>query len=140
MSASKAVAQLVRAYIAALNARDAAAAAACVSEDFVNEHTARLGESLRGREAYRQRLADFLAEFPELRYELETIIVENGEAAVAYRMSGRWCGPDQRYVPGKPFSLRGMFRFEVRNGAISRRVDYWDSAEFMRQVGGDDSA
>jgi hypothetical protein len=31
-------------------------------------------------------------------------------------------------------SIRGVFRFDVSGGLIAHRVDYWDSAEWSRQV------
>jgi steroid delta-isomerase-like uncharacterized protein len=124
----------VRAYLAALDAGDPGAVAACVTEDFVNEHTSRLAESVCGREAYRERLAAFLAEFRALRYEIEELIVDGERCAVAYRMSARWAGTDPGSPRDRPFTLRGMFRFRVEAGRIAHRVDYFDSAEFERQV------
>jgi ketosteroid isomerase-like protein len=97
-----------------------------VTEDFHNEHTSALGHSLRGRQAYRERLPSFLAEFAGLRYEIEDVIAEGDRAAVPYTLHCTWSG--------QPVQIRGMFRFEVRDGLIAHRVDYWDSAEFQRQI------
>lgn len=124
--------QVVEAYIASLNAGDPDAVARCVAEDFVNEHTSTLGHSLTGRESYRARLQGFLAQFQELHYELEDLIVEGSRAAAPYLMTFSW--GEGRAEP-VPVRIRGMFRFEVEEGLIVRRVDYWDSAEFERQVG-----
>jgi len=123
---------VVLGYLDALNSADPDAAAACVTDDFHNEHTSALGSSLHGRDAYRERLPGFLAEFEGLHYEVEEVIVEEDRAAVAYRMRATWLGdPAARH----PIVLRGMFRFRVADGAVARRVDYWDGAEFERQVG-----
>lgn len=141
----------VLAYLDALNTGDADRIAACVADDFHNEHTAALGHSLRGRQAYRERLPAFLGQFTSLRYEVEDLLVDGDRAAVAYRMSCRWRGdapgaetagdrPDDRPddgpggASGVPVAIRGVFRFRVVDGAIAHRVDYWDSAEFERQV------
>lgn len=124
----------VHAYIAALNRSDADAAAACVSEEFVNEHTSVLGETVVGREAYRKRLGEFLAAFPGLRYDVERTISEGEHVAVAYSMSATWREPGAGAAAGKPIRIRGMFRFRVESGRIVHRVDYWDSADFQRQV------
>lgn len=124
----------VRAYLAALNAADADAVAACVSEDFVNEHTSSLGETVVGRAPYRARLEAFFKEFSELRYDIEELLVDGDQAAVAYRLSGQWRGPEGGSRRARAFSLRGMFRFRLQHGLITQRVDYWDSAEFSRQV------
>jgi len=116
----------VRAYLDALNRGDADAIAACVSEDFINEHTSTLGETIVGREAYHKRVSQFLQSFAELHYEVETMIADGGQVAVPYRMSAVW--------RDRPFTIRGMFRFSVQQGQIVHRVDYWDSADFKRQV------
>jgi steroid delta-isomerase-like uncharacterized protein len=116
----------VRAYLDALNRGDADDIAACVSEDFINEHTSTLGETIVGRETYRKRVSQFLQTFAKLHYDTETIIVDGGQVAVPYRMSAVW--------RDRPFTIRGMFRFRVEQGHIVHRVDYWDSADFTRQV------
>lgn len=126
-------AEVVEGYIAALNRGDAESIAACVSVDFVNEHTSSLGHSLKGRGAYRDRLTDFLAKFRDLHYELEDLIVDGSRAAAPYVMTFSWQRADSGAVPVR---IRGMFRFEVVAGLVTRRVDYWDSAEFERQVKG----
>jgi ketosteroid isomerase-like protein len=113
-------------YIDALNGGDPDRIASCVTEDFCNEHTSALGHSRRGREPYRERLPSFLAEFAGLHYEVEDTVVEADRAAVAYTMTCTY--------RGTPVSVRGMFRFEVEGGLIAHRVDYWDSAVFLRQL------
>ena len=120
----------VLAYLDALNGGDPDRIAACVTDDFHNEHTSALGHSLRGRQAYRERLPTFLEQFAELQYDIEDLLVDGDRAAVAYRMSCRWRG-DGGPVP---VTIRGVFRFRVAGGAVAHRVDYWDSAEFERQI------
>lgn len=126
--------QLTRAavtdYVSALNSHDADAIAACVSEDFVNEHTAVLGRGVTGRAAYRQRLDGFLADFADLRYEIEDVVVEADRAVVAYTMTCRIVS-----AGSAPVRVRGVFRFRVdATGLIAHRVDYWDSGEVRRQL------
>jgi steroid delta-isomerase-like uncharacterized protein len=117
----------VRRYLAALNAHDADAVAAAVTEDFVNEHTSARGVSRTGRAAYRQALDGFLEQFADLRYEVEDTLVDGDRAAVAYTMTAA--------VDGRLIAIRGVFRFRVRAGLVAHRVDYWDGAEFARQIG-----
>ena len=125
-AAPAATRDVVVAYLDAINAGDADAAADLVADDFHNEHTSALGNSLRGRDAYRERLPRFLAEFAGLHYELEDVIVDGARAAVPYTMTCEW--------RGHPVCIRGMFRFRVVDGHIAHRVDYWDSNEFERQT------
>lgn len=97
-----------------------------MTEDFHNEHTSVLGRSVVGREAYRERLHGFLAQFAGLRYEVEDVLVDGDRVAVPYTMRAT--------VASRPIAIRGMFRFRVRDGLVAHRVDYWDSAEFTRQL------
>jgi steroid delta-isomerase-like uncharacterized protein len=119
-------------YLEALNSGDPDRIASCVTEDFENEHTSALGRGLHGRDAYRERLPVFLAEFSGLHYEVEDTIVEDDRAAVAYTMTCSWLGGGG--PEGRLLSIRGVFRFRVAGDLIAHRVDYWDSAEFSRQV------
>lgn len=127
--------EAVERFLAALNAGDPDRIAACVTDDFHNEHTSTLGHSLRGRDAYRERLPLFLGQFTELRYDLEDLVVDGDRAAAAYRMSCRWLdAPADEGGTAHPVTIRGVFRFRVADGAIAHRIDYWDSGEFQRQV------
>ena len=98
-----------------------------MSDDFSNEHTSSLGSPSRGKAAYQERLADFLATFSGLTYEAADIIVEGDRAAAAYVMRAR--------VDGTPIEIQGIMRLTIRGGLIERRVDYFDSLTFLRQTG-----
>ncbi|MGC5013458.1 ester cyclase [Streptosporangium sp. DT93] len=117
-------------YVEALNAHDADAIAARVSEDFVNEHTSAMGRNVTGRAGYRANLTVFLADFADLRYDVEDLVAEDDRAALAYLMSFRPAVPGAGTV-----RVRGVFRFRVGpDGLIAHRVDYWDSGEVRRQL------
>jgi len=124
---------VVEAYLAALNAHDPDAVAALVSEGFVNEHVSVRGQSLVGRDAYRQRLDGFLASMPRLHYRAERLVTEGDEVVVAYEMSAGWVPPEGGEP--RPFRLRGVFWFRVGPGGIEHRVDYRDGVDFEQQVG-----
>jgi ketosteroid isomerase-like protein len=100
---------------------------ALVTDDFVNEHTAALGAGCVGREEYASRLPGFLASMPGLRYEVETVIADGPDVAVAYVLHA--------HVNDRDVAVRGMMRCEVRGELIAKRVDYWDSLVFQRQAG-----
>ena len=117
-------------YLGALNRHDADAVAGCVAEGFVNEHTSAAGRSVTGRAAYRERLDGFLAEFAELKYEVEDLVVRDVRAVLAYRMSFRLVSAGHA-----PVRIRGVFRLWVdAAGLVARRVDYWDGTEVDRQI------
>lgn len=103
-----------------------------MAENFVNEHTSSMGHSRFGRVEYRAALIGFLADFAELRYEVEELLVDGERAVAAYRMSFQMVSADRA-----PVSVRGVFRFRVdSDGLIAHRVDYWDSGEVRRQLPG----
>lgn len=117
--------QAVTAYLDALNAHDADRIAGCVSLDFVNEHTSTGGVSRIGRAEYRAALEGFLGEFADLHYEPEQVLVDGSRCAVPYRLTA--------VLQGRPLAVRGVFVFVVDEaGLISKRTDYWDSAQVQR--------
>lgn len=117
---------VVRSYLASFATGDPDAVAAHVSDDFANNHTSALGTSCVGRDAYRERLPDFLASMPGMNYRADDVVVDGERAAAFYTMTGTW--------NGVPFEVRGAQRLEVREGKITSRLDHWDAAVFMRQV------
>ncbi|CAN5814520.1 hypothetical protein BH20ACT4_BH20ACT4_07530 [soil metagenome] len=119
---------VVRSYLAAFASGDAEAIASHVTDDFANDHASALGESCSGRAAYRDRLPGFLAFLPGVRYEVERLIVEGDQVAVAYRLTAT--------SDGHPVDLRGAMVLDVVDGLIARRTDYWDSLTFLRQTAG----
>ncbi len=119
-------AEVVHGYLAAFESGDPDLIASFVADRFVNEHTSALGDGCVGRDSYRERLPGFLAQFPGLRYEIEDTVVEGTRVVAAYTLVATH--------DGYPVRLRGVMRFEVEGASIVRRVDYWDSLSFQRQV------
>jgi ketosteroid isomerase-like protein len=114
-------------YLAALSAHDVDRIVACVTEDFVNEHTSALGSTSSGREVYRGRLPGFLGQFESLRYEVVDTIVEGDRVAARYRMTA--------IHEDHALDIPGVMLFIVRDGLIAQRTDVWDSLTFLRQTG-----
>ncbi len=117
----------MRSYLASFATRDPERIAGHVAQGFVNEHTSALGDGCVGRDSYCERLPGFLGAFPGLRYDVEDMVVEGERVVAAYRLTAEH--------DGHRVDLRGVMRFEVSDGQISRRVDYWDSLVFLRQTG-----
>lgn len=122
---------VVRSYLASFSTGDPDAVAAHVTDDFVNDHAAALGEGCEGRAEYRRRLPGFLATMVGLRYEPDTVLTDGtadaGRATATYRLTAT--------VDGSAVSLRGAMAFELAEGRIARRTDYWDGVSFLRQTG-----
>jgi steroid delta-isomerase-like uncharacterized protein len=122
---------VVAAYLAALNAADPDAVAACVSDDFANEHTAQGAVPTHDRVAYRERLPGFFALLPGLHYRVEDVVQQQERVVVAYELTAQADGPDG---VRRPLAVRGVFRLHLHEGRITRRVDYWDQATVARQL------
>jgi len=119
--------EICRSYLESFATRDADKIAAHVTDDFINEHTAALGSGCEGIDEYRRRLPNFIESMPDLRYELEDVIVDGDRVVIPYMLRAR--------VNDRDVAVRGAMRFDVRDERIARRVDYWDSLVFQRQAG-----
>ena len=97
-----------------------------VTDDYTSVHIAVRGTGLTGRDTYRARLDVFLADFPELEYEVIDLIAADDRVAVDYWMRGHYAGAG---VDHAPFEIRGAFWFVLRDGLIAHRVDYRDSGD-----------
>ncbi len=120
-------AQVCAAYLAAFASGLPDGVTALVTEDFINEHTAALGNGCTGKAEYARRVPGFLASMPGLRYEVDELITEGDRVAAAYTL--------HTHINGHDVAVRGMMRFRVEGELIARRTDYWDSLVFQQQAG-----
>jgi steroid delta-isomerase-like uncharacterized protein len=120
-------ADVVRSYLASFADRDAAAIAAHVGDDFVNDHASALGSRSEGADEYRRRLPGFLERMQDLRYDVTRVVADGGAVAAAYTLRAT--------TDGHPVEVRGVMLFDVVDGRIAARTDYWDSLGFLRQTG-----
>lgn len=119
---------IARSYLTSFASGDPEQIASHVAPGFVNDHTSALGSGCVGRDEYRSRLPGFLASFPGLRYEVQSVIADDaGGVVVEYRMTAT--------SDGHPVDIRGAMVITIRDGLIQRRTDYWDSLTFLRQIG-----
>jgi ketosteroid isomerase-like protein len=125
---------VVRRYLGAFDSGDPDTVAACVTDDFVNEHLSELGSGCVGRVEYRRRLPGFLSTFAGASYriidigELRSERSDGIQAAVArYHFTADY--------NGTAIDIPGVMWFEVSDGLVARRTDLWDSLTFLRQTG-----
>ncbi len=69
---------------------------------------------------------------PDLELKLVRANVHGGHGTIEWVFSGTDKGV---FNTGKKFSVRGVSVIDVRDGKISRSLDFYDSATIMRQVG-----
>lgn len=117
---------VVLAYLEAFSSGDPDLVASHVANGFVNRQVGTLGEGCTGRNVYRERLVAFLAEFEDLTYEPDTVVVQGQKVAVGYEMKFTY--------GGKPVAMHGAMILTLEHGKIASRADYWDGVSFLRQT------
>ena len=120
-------AECVRSFLGSFARRDPETIAAHVAEGFINEHMTVLGRGCVGRSVYLERLPAFLDDMKDLVYEIEDLVVEGDRLFVSYRLHALW--KDEATI-----SMQGVMRFEMAEGLIAKRTDYWDSSSFLNQI------
>lgn len=102
----------------AINRHDAAAVAALLTDDTVFENTgpAPDGTRLTGKAAVASFWEKWFAANPDAKFEAEEIIVTGDRCVV------RWIYRKMR--DGKPWHLRGIDVFAVRDGKIAAKLAY----------------
>ena len=130
----------VKEQIEALNRHDAAAFAGFYTPDAL-VHDPQHAEPLKGRDAIRKDIADFIGAFPDLNFTLKTV-VESGDT-VAFEGAGKGThkGPMASPAGEIPATNRPMeFRFAAflrvnGQGLIAEERRYFDMAGMMQQLG-----
>jgi limonene-1,2-epoxide hydrolase len=115
----------VREFVAAWEARDLDSIIARLAPDALYHNIPM--SPLKGREAIRAGLAPFLAGASEVRWTIHHI-AENVAGVVLTERT------DVFVMGGKTLSIPVMGIFEFRDGLISAWRDYFDLADFQRQM------
>jgi steroid delta-isomerase-like uncharacterized protein len=90
------------------------------------------GESSHGKAELRKFAASEFEAVPDLELRLLRASIHDGHGTIEWVFSGTDKGI---YNTGKKFSVRGVSVIEVRDGKISRNLDFYDAATIMRAVG-----
>ncbi|ANE44678.1 ketosteroid isomerase-related protein [Deinococcus puniceus] len=132
---------LVQQYYAAFNAADAAGMLALLSEDV--RHDINEGETQIGRDTFQAFLAKMDAHYREQAADLVVMASADGtRAAAEFIIHGEYLKTDTGLpeAAGQRYVLPVGAFFEVRDGGhgpqISRVTNYYNLADWTRQVGG----
>jgi steroid delta-isomerase-like uncharacterized protein len=122
---------------AAWSSGDATRLASLFTDDCVLEDIP-LGARVEGPEGVRGFAAPLMEASPDFVCEVTVRVDAGNQAASEWRMSGTHAGD----LPGMPrtdkrFEVRGVSILEVEGGKIKRCSDFWDMADFRRQLGFD---
>jgi len=90
------------------------------------------GEVSHGSAELRKFAASEFEGVPDLELKLLRANIHGGHGTIEWTFSGTDKGV---FNTGKKFSVRGVSVIDVRDGKISRNLDFYDTATLMRQVG-----
>ncbi len=126
--------QVVTAWAAAFNRRDATAVAALHHDDTTNIQVA-VGEPVQGRQAMREHFAEFFRAFPDSYPQVEHVFEDGEWAIIEWRGGGTFLGEFAGHAPtGRSFTLRGCGFFHVTDGKICFQRGYRDKATCFKQL------
>jgi len=119
---------IVRQFVAAINAGDVPAIAACMTEGhrFIDA----TGAAHSGRETMRSGWEQYLAVFPDYRIEIEEVIA--GEATVA---AFGWATGSFHGGKDPVWRIPAAFKATIRGGLIDEWRVYADIEPMMRSMG-----
>ena len=119
-------------WVAAWNSHDSDKFLSAFTSDIYYEDTTSIGGVSHGSAEARKFAADEFAAVPDLKVELVRASVSKGHGTIEWTFSGT---DKDIYKTGKKFSVRGVSVIDVREGKISRCLDFYDAATIMKQVG-----
>lgn len=128
---------LVSRYYAAFNAGDAEGMLGLLTDDV--QHDINEGETQTGLELFRAFLAKMDAHYRERAEEVVVMATPDGSRAAAeFVIHGEYLKTDPGLpeAAGQTYVLPVGAFFEVRGGKIARVTNYYNLAEWTRQVGG----
>ena len=118
-------------WIAAWNSHNPDKLLPLFTDDLVYEDVA-FGEVSHGKTELRKFAADEYEGSPDLELKLVRAEFHGSHGTIEWSFSGT---DKAVFKTGKKFSVRGVSVIDLRNGKISRNLDFYDSATIMRQVG-----
>ena len=118
-------------WIAAWNSHSPEKMLPVFTDDVFYEDVA-FGEVSHGSAELRKFAVSEFEGVPDLEVKLLRANVHGGHGTIEWVFSGTDKGV---FNTGKKFSVRGVSVIDVRDGKISRSVDFYDSGTIMRQVG-----
>ena len=127
-------AEVITAYYAAFNRGDWDGMCALLSDDVA--HDLNQGERQLGREAFRRFLDRMSRSYLERLRDVVVMTSAGGRAAAEYIVEGEYLTTDEGLPParGQRYVLPGGAFFEVEGGRIRRVTNYYNVADWLRQV------
>jgi steroid delta-isomerase-like uncharacterized protein len=117
-----------------LGAKNMAGIDEIIADDYKNHFPGQ--PAPMGKADFPAAVQAFFTAFPDLRYEVESIIAEGDRVATIGRVVGTHTGPFQG-VPasGKRISVLALSQYRVRDGKIVEDYPGFNPMEIMQQIG-----
>ncbi len=88
------------------------------------------------QEEFIKRLDASFVPFPDIHFEIQTLIEELNTIGITWIMTGTNLGPLGRYpATGKPIKTNGITIYHFTHGKISGHSQVYDSAVISKQLG-----
>lgn len=124
-------------YYTAFNAGDWEGMLSLLTDDV--RHDINEGPTQHGKDAFRQFLARMDAHYREQARDLVVMVSPDGQRAAAeFVIEGEYLRTDEGLpaAQGQRYTLPVGAFFELRGGRIARVTNYYNLADWTRQVGG----
>jgi steroid delta-isomerase-like uncharacterized protein len=94
------------------------------------------GEELRGREGVTALLDGYREAFPDLRIEIDELLVADDATVLEFTMTGTHRGELLGIAPtGRRVNVNGMIRSRFRDGRIAEEWEILDQLSLLEQLG-----
>lgn len=127
--------ELVTAYYAAFNRGDWDGMCAFLAEDVA--HDLNQGTRETGRATFRAFLDRMNRSYKEQLRDIVVLAGPGGRAGAEYVVEGQYLATDEGLPPatGQRYTLPGGAFFDIANGKITRVTNYYNLADWLKQVG-----
>jgi steroid delta-isomerase-like uncharacterized protein len=89
-----------------------------------------------GRESFREQWKKWLIAFPDINFEVQEIIGENGSVATRWVLTGTNSGEFRgKPATGKKVRVDGVSIDRIENGQVASGFDAWDELGLLQQLG-----
>jgi steroid delta-isomerase-like uncharacterized protein len=122
-------------WVEGLNRGDVSVADEAFAPDVVI-HFIGLAEPVRGVEAWKQLVADFLTAFPDMRFTMDDCIAAGDRVAWRWHARGTHTGPlGALPATGRAVAIDGLIFDRVVDGRVVERWEQLDQPGMLRQLG-----
>ena len=127
---------LVRTFVAAMNAADSNALDSLVTEDFHRHSQATPGVQVTSRDDFKKLQESFLATMPDQHVTIDMLVAEGDKVAAYATYAGTMTGPMGEFQPtGRRAESKFLSIFRIEDDRIAELWVEWDNLAMLSQLG-----